>query len=134
MSIVAILHSWLGVIPGSFVVDAASVALALFATCTLVLGLQTVLGRAGLILGAAFTLLVANPISAAALPPNFLLEPWGAIGQWLVPGASLTLLRNVSYFPDANITFRLWVLAGWVILGVSLLLLGQGRRKKGATA
>ena len=74
---------------------------------------------------------MANPISAAAIPVEFLPEPWGAIGQWFPPGAAATLLRDLSYFPAADTTFPWLVLAGWAAGGILLSLLGHFRTAGG---
>lgn len=79
-------------------------------------------------------MLVANPISAAAVPVEFLLSPWGAVGQWFPPGAAATLLRELSYFPGADTTFPWLVLCGWAALGVLLSLVGHFRDRGAATA
>jgi hypothetical protein len=42
-------------------------------------GMTALIGPQGIAVGA--TLLIGNPISAAAQPPEFLPETWGAIDQ-----------------------------------------------------
>jgi hypothetical protein len=123
----AIMQAWFGILQGDYLANASAIGLSLFATGAFIVGMTTLLGRAGLALGAIITLLIGNPISAAAQPPEFLPEPWGAIGQWFVPGASVTLLRNLSYFPEADATMQWLVLAGWGLLGVLLMFVGRYR-------
>ena len=77
-------------------------------------------------------MLVANPISAAAVPVEFLAEPWGAIGQWFPPGAAATLVRELSYFPAADTTFSWLVLAAWAVGGLLLSMVGHFRTAGGA--
>jgi len=72
-------------------------------------------------------MLVGNPISGAAMPAEFLPWHWGAIGQWLPPGASATLLRDVSYFPDADASAAWLALALWAGAGVLLSVAGHAR-------
>ena len=75
-------------------------------------------------------MLVANPISAAALPWQFLPEPWGLVGQWFQPGAGATLLRDLSYFPEASsIGFAVSVLAVWAVVSLALVALGLRDRR-----
>jgi len=69
--------------------------------------------------------LVGNALSGIAAAPELLPQPWGAVGQWFPPGAGATLLRDLSYFPDADVTFPWLVLAGWAIAGVLLALVGR---------
>ena len=128
LSIVGILQGWLGVLQGDFVANAGAVMLALLAGAGAIVGLASLLGRAGVLLGAVLLLLIANPISSAAQPIEFLAEPWGAVGQWFPPGAAATLLRDLSYFPAADAVFPWLVLAGWAVAGVLLVALGALRR------
>jgi hypothetical protein len=44
-------------------------------------GMTALIGPQGIAVGAIITLLIGNPISAAAQPPEFLPETWGAIDQ-----------------------------------------------------
>ena len=123
----AILQAWFGVLQGDYLANAAAIALSLFATGAIIVGLTALIGPPGIAVGAIITLLIGNPISAAAQPLEFLPEPWGAVGQWFVPGASVTLLRDLSYFPEANATMPWLVLAGWALVGVVLMLAGRYR-------
>ncbi|MFF3065338.1 ABC transporter permease [Oerskovia sp. NPDC057915] len=124
--IAAILHL-LGGLHGSFLADSAAVALTLLGISGTIVGAAALLGRPGISVGPVVFLLFANPISAAAMPVEMLLSPWGAVGQWFPPGASATLLRSLSYFPGADTTFSWLVLAGWAALGIGLVLAGSVR-------
>ena len=77
--------------------------------------------------GPVLFMLIGNPISGAQLPKEFLASPWGAIGQWLPPGAGNSLLRDTSYFPDANVWFPILVLCGWAVVGLLLVVVGHFR-------
>jgi hypothetical protein len=126
--IIAVLQGWLGIIPGEYLLNSAAAGLTLLGTSMLIIGLHGMFGGPGIGIGALITMLIGNPISGSTLPHQFLLEPWGAIGQWLVPGAGGTLLRDVSYFPDASIAFPLYVLLGWTLAGALFIAL-SGRRQ-----
>jgi hypothetical protein len=123
-AIAAILQGWFGALQGDFLLNVGAIALALLAGSGVIVGLAAVLGRPGVPIGVVLLLLIANPISSAAQPVEFLLEPWGAVGQWFPPGAAATLLRDLSYFPAADATFPWLVLAGWAAVGVLLAALG----------
>lgn len=126
-----ILQGWYGALQGDFWLNTTAVSLALLAIAAPITGLVAVLGRPGIAIGAATFVLVANPISAATVPIEFLAEPWGAIGQWFPPGAAATLLRDLSYFPDANTVFPWLVLIGWSAAGILLSLIGHFRTTGG---
>lgn len=123
--VMAIVQGWLGLLPGPFAANAGAVALAVFATSSLMAGLYSRIGPPGLGLGILSLLLGANPISGLALPPQFLPSPWDTIGQWLPPGAAGSLLQDVVYFPAVPTAFPLLVLAGWLVVGSGLVLVGQ---------
>ncbi|HEY4226120.1 MAG TPA: ABC transporter permease [Pseudolysinimonas sp.] len=132
LALSAILGSWLGLVLGNYFVLAGAFALAIAGISATIVGAAAVIGSAGLAVGPVLFLLFANPISSAATPKEFLTGPWGDIGQWFPPGAGVTLLRDISYFPDANATFPWLVLVGWTVLGYLLGALGHFRNRNAA--
>ena len=44
-----------------------------------------------------------------------------------------TLLRDLSYFPEANIAAQVWALIAWVTLGIVLTFLGHHRNESSLT-
>ncbi len=127
-----ILQGWYGALQGDYWLNAGAIALALAAIAATIAGLAALLGRPGIAISAVTFVLVANPISAAAVPVEFLPEPWGAVGQWFPPGAAATLLRDLSYFPGADTTFPWLVLATWAAGGILLAFIGHFRTAGGA--
>ena len=113
-----IMQTWFGLLQGDWLLNAAALGLGMSATAAFIIGMNAVFGRPGLGIAAIVTVLFANPISAAAVPMQFLPEPWGAIGQFFVPGAASNLLRSLSYFPDAATAMQWIVLACWFVGGV----------------
>ena len=127
VAITSILQFWFGAFQGNFFVNAAAVALTMAAISGVITGAVALVGRAGVLVGPVLFLLIANPLSAATSPVEFIAAPWGAVGQFLPPGAAATLLRDLSYFPDAS-TLLLWlVLAAWTLLGLLLSTAGHFR-------
>lgn len=121
----AVLGPWLGILVGSFVMEWAIISAALFATGAFIVGMNGLIGRAGIAPGAIVTLFIGNPLSSLTIPKEMLPWHWGEIGQFFVPGAAGTLLRLESYFPDAS-TLRPWlVLAAWALVGVVTLWFGR---------
>jgi len=128
IAIAGILQGWFGVLQGSLLLNAGAFALSLLAIGAVIVGFAALVGPAGIAIGPVLFLLIANPISSAAQPLEFLPEPWGAVGQWFPPGAGATLIRDLSYFPDADTTFPWLVLAGWAVAGLALGVIAHFRR------
>ncbi len=122
-----VMQSWFGSLQGNWWSNAGATALAVVAIAAPITGFVALLGRPGIALGPVLFMLIGNPISGVALPPQFIPEPWGAVGQWFPPGASATLLRDLSYFPAADATFPWLVLAGWAVAGLALSVVGHRR-------
>ncbi|OMH34460.1 ABC transporter permease [Tersicoccus sp. Bi-70] len=128
--LILIMQPWFGLLPGPFLLNWLAMGLGLFATAMTIVGLESLIGRAGIPIGAILTMFVGNPLSSLASPPEFLPWAWGAIGQWFVPGATGNLLRDLSYFPDASTTHGWLVLACWSVAGVLLAVLGRHRNEE----
>jgi hypothetical protein len=131
--VAAILQGWFGILQGSYLLNAGVFALALLAIGAPIVGFAALVGPRGIAIGPVLFLLIGNPISSASTPVEFLAKPWGSIGQWFPPGAGATLVRDASYFPDADTSFPWLVLAGWAAVGVILGLAGHFRQTGGAT-
>jgi hypothetical protein len=125
--IVLVMQTWFGILAGDWLLNAAVVATSVTATSAFIIGMAALIGPPGIGVAAVVTMLIANPIAAAAIPVQFLPEPWGAVGQWFVPGASATLLRTTSYFPEAATAAQWLILAAWIAGGVALALMGHRR-------
>ncbi|MEV0662050.1 hypothetical protein ACIBI3_12945 [Actinomadura luteofluorescens] len=129
-----IAQGWLSLLPGSYITLAGVMALTVLAVTGTVVGLAAAIGRAGFGLGALTLLLVGNPLSAATSAPELLPQPWGAIGQYLPPGASATLLRSAAFFDGAGGAGPLTVLAAWATAGLVLVVLGGLRSRSAGEA
>ena len=127
LAIAGVLQGWFGVLQGNYLLNASAVALSLLAIAAPMVGLSALIGRPGLAIGPVLFVLFANPIASAAAPPQFLPEPWGAIGAWFPPGAAAVLLRDLSYFPAADTWFPVAVLASWALAGLLMAVAGHFR-------
>ncbi|MET0975983.1 MAG: hypothetical protein ABWX82_09975 [Leifsonia sp.] len=130
LGLTAIMQTWFGILQGDFLLNAAAVGLSVLATASVIVGFTSLIGRAGVAVGALLTMLIGNPLSSATQPVQFLPGAWGEIGQFFVPGATATLLRDLSYFPDADAMQSWLVLAGWATLGVVLSFVGHFRSQE----
>lgn len=115
------------ILGGSFLLNAVASGLTIAAIAATVIGLRNLIGLHGVGVGTVVIMLFGSPISAATLPVEFLPRPWGTIGQFFPPGASVSLIRSISYFPDASTAGQWLVLCGWTAAGC-LLAVVAGRR------
>lgn len=132
LALTGILQLWFGSLQLDYWINSAAIALALAAIAAPITGFVALIGRAGIAVGPVVMLLFANPISAAAIPKEFIPEPLGDVGQWFPPGAAATLMRELSYFPAADTLFPWLVLAAWAVGGLLLSVIGHFRTAGGA--
>ncbi|WP_407561177.1 ABC transporter permease [Streptomyces sp. 184] len=132
----AVADTWLDALAGGWWAEAGALGLTVLAGGAAVAGLAAVLGRAGMGLGSLLVMLLGNPFSGVPSAPEMLPEPVGALGQWLPPGAGGSLIRSVAYFDGNGGAGPLAVLAGWALVGLTLLALGPllERRRPAAAA
>ncbi|WP_199037164.1 hypothetical protein [Glycomyces salinus] len=130
-TIAAILVYLLGSIEGDYWAVTGAISLTLYAAAWAVLGLNKLLGRAGLILGAVAIMLVGNPLSGLTSAPELLPAPWGEVGQYFTPGAGATALKSLAFFDGNGADTALIVLASWLAAGIVLFFLGAVRRRAG---
>lgn len=128
----AILQLGFGVLEGSYWLTAAAVAAGIAAISATVVGLGSILGAAGIGLGAVLMLFVANPLSGLATGPAWLPQPWGEIGQYLPVGAAGTAIRSAAYFDGAGAAHAWLVLAAWIAVGAALTLIPRRRPEETA--
>jgi hypothetical protein len=121
----AVLQGWLGVLSGDYLANAGAIGLFALATAATVTGLGALLGRAGLGLGALLVFLVGNSLGAVGSAPELLPQPWGDLGQWLPVGAGADLLRGTAFFAGAGSATPLWILIGYALAGLILVLVGR---------
>ncbi|MEV5825318.1 hypothetical protein AB0L25_07075 [Spirillospora sp. NPDC052242] len=121
LGVAGLAYGWLSLVPGPYLVVAGVTALTILAVTGAVAGLGAVVGRAGIGIGALTFLLLGNPLSGVTAAPEMLPEPWGAIGQFLPPGAAGTLIRSATFFDGAGAGAPLAVLLTWAAVGLALM-------------
>lgn len=129
LAVTLVMHTWFGIVGGSFWLAVLALGLAMLATSSVVVGLNALIGTPGIGVAAVLTMFVANPISGASQPYEFIAGSWGEIGQFFVPGAGSSLIRQISYFPDASSTQEWLVLSAWAAAGLALSALGHFRNR-----
>ncbi|GIE30928.1 membrane protein [Actinoplanes italicus] len=136
LAMAAILQYWLGSLEGDYPANAGGIALSIGATALTLLGLESLLGTAGLGLGAAVMMLVGNPLSGVSSAPQMLPGWAGELGQLLPPGAGGSLLRSTAFFDGAGATHAVVVLLSWLAFGALLCVASalRARRRPAAVA
>jgi hypothetical protein len=119
LAAIAVAQGWLGIVEHNWAANWAVLSLVVLSIASAVAGLEALVGRAGIGLGAATMVLVGNPLSAVSSAPELLLQPLGAIGQLLPPGAGGSLLRSTAFFDGAAAGGYVAVLAAWVLVGLT---------------
>jgi hypothetical protein len=130
LALAAVLQYWLGSFEGSYLGNAGVIAMSIAAISLTLLGLEWLLGTAGLALGGAVMMLLGNPLSGMTSAPEMLPSGWGALGQLLPPGAAGTALRSVSFFDGAGAARPLVVLTCWLVAGIALCALGAMKSQR----
>jgi hypothetical protein len=129
----AIVQSWLDVVRGDWLANAAALALTVLAIGSVVAGLYALLGAPGAIVGALIMVLIGNPFSGVGSAPELLPQPAGTIGQLMPPGAGGNLLRSTGFFDGAAARGFIAVLVAWTVAGLALLLVAGARARRFAT-
>ncbi|ROO86788.1 hypothetical protein EDD29_4368 [Actinocorallia herbida] len=121
LALTAILQFGFGSLGGAYLANSGVVALAISAIALTLMGLQALLGGAGLGLGAALMMLIGNPLSGTSSAPEMLPGWTGELGRLLPPGAAGTLLRSTAFYDGGGATGPLIVMLTWLAIGAALL-------------
>ncbi|MCD2158988.1 ABC transporter permease [Fructobacillus sp. M1-13] len=125
LGLTAVIQFGLGTFDGNYFITSLGAMLGIAATAFFVLGLLEMLGNGGLIIAAITLILLGNPLSGLGSAPEMLPAGWGFFGQLLPPGATGTLLRNLTFFDGHAIAMPLLVLASYIIVGLGLFFIGK---------
>ncbi|MEU4292508.1 hypothetical protein AB0E63_30150 [Kribbella sp. NPDC026596] len=129
LAVAAILQFWFGSPSADYLANTGAVAYTIAATSLTILGLESLLGFAGIGIGAVVMMLVGNPLSGTSTAPEMLPGWSGVLGQLMPPGAGGRLLRSTAFFEGRGIAQAVTVLAVWVALGAGLCLIGGLRAR-----
>lgn len=117
----AILQFGFGTFDANYWATSLILALGIAGTSMFVLGLESLIGYAGLGIGAVLRLFVSNPLSGIATGWQWLPSPWGMIGQYLPIGAAGNAARSVGFFDGAGATHSVVTLVVWVLIGLGFV-------------
>ena len=120
----------LGILVGNWWLEWLAISIGIAAVGFVLVGLQALFKFPGIIVGILLFFIIGNPISATALPVEFYPGPLGNLGQLLPLGSEISLLRRISFFPDASQLTQWITLLTWTVVGIVLLLIGVTLQKK----
>ncbi|WP_431033096.1 hypothetical protein ACQYWQ_07295 [Streptomyces sp. P6-2-1] len=137
-AVTALLQYGTGSLGGAYALTSLGMSLGMAALSLTFIGLEALVGFAGLGAGAALMMFLGNPLSGLQTGPHWLPNGWSTFGQLLPPGAAGSLLRANAFFDGAHAAAPLVVLTAWVLLGLVLLFTadrrGRGARRAGERA
>jgi hypothetical protein len=125
--ITAVTKFGLDAITGNYLLASAGVTLGLAAISCTVLGLRSALGDLGMLATVVLLLLLGMPLAALNTAPELLPPFWGALGQYLPPGAAGGLLRSTEFFEGRGALVPEFALIFWLLLGIGLCFAGDRR-------
>ena len=128
----AVLGPWFGVLDGSYWLTAFGLMMGALAVGLTISGLATLIGPAGLGLGALTIVMFGNPWGGFMAPTEFLADPWGSIGAHMPNGTVISLIKSINFFPDASTGNQWLTLVIWAFCGLALLLAGIALQKRKA--
>ncbi|WP_433362750.1 hypothetical protein [Streptosporangium sp. CA-115845] len=125
-AVAAVLQYGFGSLHGDYWLTALGLSLGMAALSIPFLALESLLGFAGLGVGATVMMLLGNPLSGMA-GPHWLPTGWATLGQFLPPGASGSLMRALSFFDGTGAGAPALTLAAWALAGLLLILIADRR-------
>jgi hypothetical protein len=114
-----------GALTASFVGLALVACLLALAVASFAHGAVRLAGPPGILIAFVVMMILGLPSSGGAVTHELQPGFYGAISQWLPPGAALTAIRNIQYFHWGQTLQPLLTLAGWTLLGLALGLAGD---------
>ena len=134
LGVAALVVFVLGTIPDRFWDVAATAGLVVFAVGVACVGLETILGRAGIGLAIIVFFLFGASTSAASSAPELLPDFFRFLNGILVPGLAVRLLRSAAYFNWHSSEVPLMGLSAYGVAGVALTLSGSLVRRNRASS
>jgi hypothetical protein len=116
-----LVHTVMHALPASFPAMVGILALAILAATSVTALLLHVVRRFAVPLAILVLVILGSPSSGGAVATDLLPGFFRFLGQWLVPGAGVSALRNAAYFPGHQHARPLLVLAAWAV-GASVAL------------
>lgn len=123
-----VLGPWMDVLSGGFGMNWLALSSGILAIGATIMGLATLLGPAGIGVGAILMMLVGNPWGGMFVPTEFLGGFMGWLGAHMPNGNVIQVIKDINYFPEAAQGSSWAVFAVWTGIGLVLWLVGSAVR------
>ncbi len=130
-AIAAVVDWLLGALSLPFVESWLILALTMFTSGMVFTMFNTLMGRWAMIPTWGVMVLIGNPSSGGAVSWPLLPSPFGAIGRWLPPGASVNAQHTAVYFGGYQHVLPFLVLAGWAAVSCAVFWTWRHRHPGG---
>ena len=104
------------------------VALASLAAGAVIAGLSRLMGAPGIGLAGLVVVLLNLISSGGPAGEQFLPDAYRALSPWMPAGQLFSALRGALYFDGQGVAAPVLLMAGWLFVGLLLMLLGQAVR------
>ncbi|REE94815.1 ABC transporter permease [Thermomonospora umbrina] len=95
---------------------------------------NTLVGRWAMLPTWGLMVILGNPSSGGAVSWPLLPQPYGAIGRWLPPGASVNAQHNAIYFGHDQSLQPFLALTGWLLVSIAVFWAWRDRHPGGRPA
>jgi hypothetical protein len=130
-AIAAVVDWMLGALSLPFVESWLILALTMFTSGMVFTMFNTLMGRWAMVPTWGVMVLIGNPSSGGAVSWPLLPSPFGAVGRWLPPGASVNAQHTAVYFGGHQHPLPFVVLAGWAALSCAVFWTWRHRHPGG---
>lgn len=97
-------------------------SLTVFGVAAATVAMQVLLGTLGIGVAVLLFVVLGNPSAGGPYPDSLLPSFWSGIGPFIPTGAATQLVRDTVYFGADGQGWQLWVLAAYVVLGVTVTI------------
>jgi hypothetical protein len=130
-TIAAVVDWLLGAVDLPFAHSWLILSLTMFTSGMVFTMFQTLFGRWAVLPTWGLMVLLGNPSSGGAVSWPLLPSPFGTVGRWLPPGASVNAQHTAVYFPGNLHPQPYACLAAWALLSCTVFVLYRHRHPSG---
>ena len=130
LALITLVAHVLGVVPLPLPESWGLLALQMATASTFAASMSVLIGKWALLPTWLLFVVLGNTSSGGAVAPALLPQPFAVLSRVLPSGATVSALRSAAYFPQAQRTEPVLVLAGWALACLALLVvtcLARGR-------